>query len=100
MRELVNIGVPVLQPENILPKSSLSLTTKVAVAILDASASPMLLNAFRIRWRHPDGMSQRERTLTVLDAAILSCKGNIAHQVLALGAPLTLSLNDLYHSMP
>ena len=38
VRELVSIGVPVLQPENILPKSSLSLTTKVAAAILDASA--------------------------------------------------------------
>ena len=41
-----------------------------------------------------------ERTLTVLDAAILSCKGNIAHQALALATHLTLSLTDLYHSMP
>ena len=59
VRELVSIGVPVLQPENILPKSSLSLTTKVAIAILDASASPMLLNSFRICWSHPDGMWER-----------------------------------------
>ena len=47
------------EDENFLPKSSLSLTTKVAIAILDASASPMLLNSFRICWSHPDGMWER-----------------------------------------
>ena len=37
-RELINIGVAYLHPEIILPNASLSLTTKVAVAILKASA--------------------------------------------------------------
>ena len=77
VRELVSIGVPVLQPENILPKSSLSLTTKVAIAILDASASPMLLNSFRICWSHPDGMWERFKIVLWGQAgfAYIACYG-------------------------
>ena len=47
-RDLVNNGVPEYPPEIILPNSSLSLSTNVAVAILNASTSPVALNSFRI----------------------------------------------------
>ena len=43
-------------------------------------------------------MSQKERTLIILDADILSCNKQI--KTWHWAHPLTVSLNDLYHSMP
>ena len=46
VKELVNFGVTVLQPEQIAPSNSLTLITKVAAAILDASGEVNRSHAF------------------------------------------------------